>query len=69
MLIVISLYHSTKRISAKIIKSLKIAEYPLHPLIRLGRLEIYIALLTSQLVDIRILPLGYCVSIVGLLTR
>ena len=69
MLIVISLYHSTKRISAKIIKSLKIAEYPLHPLIRLGRLEIYIALLTSQLVDIRILPQGYCVSIVGLLTR
>ena len=35
-------------------KSLKIAECPLHQLIRLGRLEIHIALLKSQPVDIRI---------------
>ena len=52
--------------------SLKTAEYPLHQLIALdmlGRLEIYIALLKSQRVHIRILPQSYCVSIVGLLTR
>ena len=49
--------------------SLKITEYPLHQLICLGRLEIYIALLKSQPVHIRILPQSYCVSIVGLLTR
>ena len=48
--------------------SLKIAEYPIHQLICLGRLEIYIALLESQPVHIRILPQSYCVSIVGLLT-
>ena len=51
---------------------LKMAEYPLDLfffLICLGRLEIYIALLKSQPVHVRILPHGYCVSIVGLLTR
>ena len=36
--------------------SLKIAEYPLHQLICLSRLEIYINLLKSQAVHIRILP-------------
>ena len=52
--------------SAKNIKRLKIAEYPLHQPIRLGCLEIYIALLKSQPVNVRILPQGYCVSMVGL---
>ena len=58
-----------KIISAKNVMSLKIAEYPLHQLICLGRLEIYIALLKSQPVHVRILPQSYCVFIVGLLTR
>ena len=49
--------------------SLKIAKYPLHQFIFPGRLEIYIALLKSQTVHIRILPQSYCVSIFGLLTR
>ena len=62
----LKLYHSTKLILARNIKSLKIVEYPLHQLICLGRLEIYIALLKSQPLDVRILPQGYCVSMVGL---
>ena len=39
--------------------------FPLHQLIRLGRLEIHIALLKSQPVNVRILPQGYCVSILS----
>ena len=38
--------------------------FPLH----LGRLEIHIALLKSQPVDVRILPQDYCVSIPSILT-
>ena len=38
--------------------------FPLH----LGRLEIHIALLKSQPVDVRILPQDYCVSILSILT-
>ena len=52
---------------------LKMAEYPLDLfffLICLGRLEIYIALLKSQPVHVRVLPHGYCVFIVNIsLTR
>ena len=40
----IAVTSSTKRICKKYQESLKIVEYPLHQLIRLGRLEIHIAL-------------------------
>ena len=43
--------------------SFKIAEYPLHQLLRLGRQEIYIALSNSN-TDVRILAQGFCVAIV-----
>ena len=46
-------------------KSLKIAEYPLHQLICLGRLGISIAL-SNPNVDVRILNQCYCVAIVDL---
>ena len=45
-------------------KSFKIAEYLLHQLICLGLLEIHIARLKSQPINVRILSQGYCVSIV-----
>ena len=52
---------------------LKMAEYPLDLfffLICLGLLEIYIALLKSQPVHVRVLPHFYCVFIVNIsLTR
>ena len=51
---------------------LEMAEYPLDLFffICLGRLEIYIALLKSQPVHVRVLPHGYCVFIVNIsLTR
>ena len=50
-------------------KSFKIAEYLLHQLICLGLLEIHIAHLKSQPINVRILSQGYCVSIVSVLTR
>ena len=43
---------------AKKKKSLKIVEYPLHQLIRLGCLEIHITLLNRN-IDVRILAQGY----------
>ena len=46
-------------------EGLKIAEYPLHQLIRLARLEIYIAL-SNLNNDVRILAQSYCVAIVSL---
>ena len=56
---------STKRICKKYQESLKIVEYPLHQLIRLGRLEVHIALSNPD-IDVRILAQGYCVAIVSL---
>ena len=50
---------------AKYQGSLKIEEYPLHQLIRLGRLEIHIAL-SNPNIDVRIFAQGYCVAIVSL---
>ena len=40
-------------------------EYPLHQLIRLGRLEIVIAL-SNPSIDVRIFAQGYCVAIISL---
>ena len=48
-------------LSAKISR----AEYPLRPLICLGRLEIHVALSTLNN-DVRILAQGYCVAIISL---
>ena len=45
--------------------SFKIAEYPLHQLLRLGRQEIHIAL-SNPNTDVRILVQGFCVAIVSL---
>ena len=45
--------------------SFKIAEYPLHQLLRLGRQEIHIAL-SNPNTDVRILAQGFCVAIVSL---
>ena len=61
MLIVLTAKPNKTYFGQKNIKSLKIAEYPLHQLIRLSRLEIHVALLKSQPVDFRILFQGYCV--------
>ena len=45
--------------------SFKIAEIPLHQLLRLGRQEIHIAL-SNPNTDVRILAQGFCVAIVSL---
>ena len=49
-------------LSAKYQESLRIAEYPLPQLLRLGRLEIHIAL-SNPNIDVRILAHCYCVDI------
>ena len=61
----IAVTSSTKRICfrQKYQESLRIVEYPLPRLIRLGRLEIHIAL-SNPNIDVRILAQGYCVAIV-----
>ena len=46
-------------------EGLKTAEYPLHQLIRLRRLEFHIAL-SNPNIDVRIFAEGYCVAIVSL---
>ena len=48
-------------------ESLKIAEYPLHQLIRLDCMEIHMALANPANIDVRILAQGYCVAIVSLI--
>ena len=45
--------------------SFKIADCPIHQLIRLDRQEIHIALSNSD-IDVRILAQGYCAAIVSL---
>ena len=46
-------------------ESLKITEYPIHPLRRLGRLEVHIAL-SNRNIDVQILAQGYCFATVSL---
>ena len=46
-------------------ESLKITEYPIHRLIRLGRLEVHIAL-SNPNIDVKILAQGYCFATVSL---
>ena len=48
-------------LSAKISREFKIAEYPPHQLIGLGRLEIQIAL-SNPNIDVRIFAQGCCVA-------
>ena len=64
---IITVTSSTKLICSrqKYQQSLIIAEYPLHQLIRQGRLEVNIALSYPN-IDVRILPKNYCVAIVSL---
>ena len=52
-------------LSAKMSREFKKAEYPVPQLIRLGRLEIHIAL-SNPNIDVRILGYCYCVAIVSL---
>ena len=46
-------------------ESLKITEYPIHQLRRLGRLEVHIAL-SNRNIDVQILAQGYCFATVSL---
>ena len=46
-------------------ESLKITEYPIHQLIRLGRLEVHVAL-SNPNIDVKLLAQGDCFAIISL---